>query len=898
MCLNWLTMEQTSTRKLSYLRCLSWNADGLKKQLNEFIKFLDTNNIDVAMVNETHLKPQDHIKINRYQVYRLDRLNMAKGGLLLLIKKNLISTSVKIPELQTMEALACTIFLHNTKLTLVAVYKQPNKLLYENDFNLLVNLDNKILLAGDINCKHESWNSRVSNTNGGILFQLTQNSDIIITAPVEPTFYPKGRGQPDVLDVVMYRNLTLLQLPKVFYNLNSDHLPVIFVTDCVLDNIYSPKTKNLNVNWETYKLALQTTIVIPKSIENEIDLDNELLILTDQLKMAYNSSRTYIDLPPTKNEDPQLAILLKLKNLTRRKYQKTRHPMIKKLLNKFKKKVHDRIQRKRLKSWSDFLVNSDKPANTFWRIAKQLQNKVRFQTQSPLKEDNELIYETTKITEIFARHMELQFSPNVLPSSEEFIYYVNRSVALRNSDCQLPPSELTKPIDIWNIIRKLPNNKAAGQDGITNEQLKHLPRKAVVLLCRIINKMLLLGYFPKIWKNAYITMIHKPGKISTVPTNYRPISLLSNLSKVCEKVLLQKLLKFVEENNLLPQEQFGFRHGYGSDLQLMRIVDLITTKFANKCSVLGLFLDAEKAYDKIWHQGLIYKLLQLNIPAYLVKIIQSFLFERTFQIKISNSFSTIRKIKAGVPQGAVLSPILFNLYIADIPKTNKTIISMFADDLAVFSVNRNLKYAYCDLTKHIQILERWLLKWRISININKSGIIPFTWKKKVNLPDIKVYNDVIARLNSIKYLGVTLDKKLLFKEHINNILHKAIAKYVILYPLFKGPSLLIETKKLLYTSIIRSGMTYAGGVWKFAANTNKRKLQILQNKILRTISGFSKDTKITQLHEDLEINMLETHLDMIHMKIWKRIRNSDFHIIHSIGSEQHRRITWRTPREK
>ena len=360
--------------------------------------------------------------------------------------------------------------------------------------------------------------------------------------------------------------------------------------------------------------------------------------------------------------------------------------------------------------------------------------------------------------------------------------------------------------------------------------------------------------------------------------------------------ILLKLNLFVEENNILPSEQFGFRHDRGTDFQLLRIVDLLTTNFTNKCCVLGIFLDAEKAYDKIWHQGLIYKLMDINIPRYLIHIIQS-LSNRTFQIKLNGSLSSLRYIRAGVPQGAVLSPLLFNLYIADIPKSPNTSISLFADDIAVFSAHRNVKYAYCNLIKHITSLERWFLKWRIKINVAKSCVVPYSWKKHILLPEVKLYDEIIQRKNTAKYLGILLDKKLLFKEHINAVLNKAIVKYTTLYPLLKSPTLNIETKKQIYMAIIRSGLTYAGGVWRFAAKTHRSKLQILQNKVLRTISGFDRTTKITQIHEDLEIQMIDDYLSEISKKLWTRTETSDIEIVRNIGKDQHKRITWRTPRQ-
>mgnify|MGYP002716494189 CR=1 FL=1 len=806
------------------------------------------------------------------------------------LKKN------ELPRLESLEALACKITIHDINIIIVATYKQPNKVINGNDLRMLKNVRTKVLITGNLNCKHPTWNSRRANPNGNLLYQILQHMDLDITAPAEPTFYPKGKGAPDVLDVVLFKMLRLPQVLQVIHALNSDHLPVMFTVDCVIHDVLPPVTYKRIVNWNYFTSSLHSLLIVPKQIPNKSDLDNEILILTDQIQTAYHCSTEKIPLRTSKTEDSTIPILLQIKNFVRRQYQKYRHPLLKSLMNKFKEKIHKRIIRKRIQLWNKFLLENDRPQHSFWKINKSLKQKGHSNIQSPLHDENCLLFSPSDKAETFAKYMELQFTHHDLRTPMDFFSYVQCYLSSLKYEFQLPGSALTTPQEIWKLIKKLSNNKASGPDGITNEQLKHLPRKAIVIICKLVNRMLQLGYFPIVWQNAYICMIHKPRTDPKIPTNYRPISLLSNLSKLSEKVILLRINMYVEQNDLLPPEQFGFRKGYGTDVQLLRIIDFISTKFSRKLSVLGLFLDAEKAYDKIWHNGLLYKMLQMKIPMYLIVIIQSFLSNRTFQIKQEHSLSSTRRIMAGVPQGAVLSPILFNLYVADIPRTPYTLLSMFADDIAIFSNNKNLNIAYYYMKIHINLLEKWTVKWRMKINTNKSAIVPFTWKRKLSSRHVYFNGQQIPIQNSTKYLGIIMDQKLLFKDHINSILNKATARYIQLYSLFKSPALSLSTKIILYKAVVRSVMTYAGGIWKFAAKTHKNKLQVLQNKILRTISGFSLDTKIIQLHEDLEVDMLDEHLSQLQNNMWSRIREHGAEIIKTIGSEPLLSNTWRTPR--
>ncbi|CAH2207658.1 jg5581 [Pararge aegeria aegeria] len=233
----------------------------------------------------------------------------------------------------------------------------------------------------------------------------------------------------------------------------------------------------------------------------------------------------------------------------------------------------------------------------------------------------------------------------------------------------LPPDEepqIFTPRMVRDAISKLKLKKAPGADGITNSALRHLPRPAVAALTRLFNGIMRTGHFPTIWKGSLVVMIPKPGKNILKLESYRPISLLPTTSKLFEVLLLRKM-----HPHLSPRpEQFGFRSEHSNTQQLSRVLHLLTGALNKKERVVAAFPDMEKAFDRVWHEGLLYKCTMTPIPKRIVHVLRSFLANRTFQVRIEGTLSSARPMMAGVPQGSCLSPALYSLFTDNIPTSN------------------------------------------------------------------------------------------------------------------------------------------------------------------------------------------------------------------------------------
>lgn len=313
--------------------------------------------------------------------------------------------------------------------------------------------------------------------------------------------------------------------------------------------------------------------------------------------------------------------------------------------------------------------------------------------------------------------------------------------------------------------------------------IKLFPKKTIVKLTNIINAIFRFRHFLKQWKQSHIIVIPKPGKDSTFPQNYRPISLLSNLSKITEKIIQVRLLNDLQKSNIIPPKQYGFIKNHDTNLQLLRVTDHIIKGFNNKQKTDMILFDVEKAFDRVWHPGLIAKLCKAKVNFRIIELIDSFLSNRSFQIQTDRHLSTTRKIEAGVPQGAVLSPTLYNVYTHDIPKHPKTDLALYADDTAIYTTSKSEKIITERLQEHTDHLLTYYNKWGIRINPQKTQAILISKHRKTPYNNIKINNDYIIWAKQVKYLGLIIDSGLTYNQHLKYQANKARGAPKQLYPL-------------------------------------------------------------------------------------------------------------------
>lgn len=842
----------------SDIKIVHWNAYGLINKMHELPTFLQTYNIDVLLVGETwftdDIKPKPPFG---YKCYRKNRKNSKKasGGIAIFIKNNIPCYEVNINNLQSAEA-------HGIKLEnnilIISLYV-PKKLI-KSDLDIIFNLNSKIIAAGDYNAKHKSWNCFRNNANGTTLFNYVERKTLTIEAPNDFTLFPfNSKAKPSIVDLTLLKNITNHNTTQVLNELDSDHKPVLFS----LKNERSPRNENkrsfLNyklANWKIFKSEINDTLNINSKIDSITDIDDSVEQLTNILNNSIIKAipkakpfRIKIKLPQ------QIINQIKERNKLRLIYQKTRNKYLKPLLNESSAKIKMSIKNHKNLMWEDKLHNLNIKDCSLWKMTKALKGKNNSHIP-PLQDNDKIIFKDEEKAELIANNFEKVHTLTSDFGDSKFDEEINlKYLNIIKSETKLENIKLASPKEIMTIIRKTKGKKAPGLDGIQNIVLKHLPKKALVQLNYIINACLRQSYFPKAWKTAKILPIPKPGKDHKRYENYRPISLLPTLSKVLESIILNRLKEHETIYKQIISEQFGFRAKHNTVQQLARLTDFITTNFNLNKSVGALFLDMEKAFDTVWHKGLISKLEDLDIDIYLLKIIASYLENRKFIVDINGKTSCDKNAVAGVPQGSVLGPILFLYFINDLPLSDKVKKAIFADDTALYTSSWRKKQIAKNLQQYILIIEKYYLKWKLKINVDKTEFIIFSHKlKDKHIPKLTLYNENVPLKEKVKYLGMILDNKLKFKNHITEVRQKTFQIIGQMYPLLCCKSKMnTKNKKTIYKMIIRPTMLYAAPIWGGTFKSYIQRLQILQNKCLRMILCAKRGTKISKLHKQSEI---------------------------------------------
>lgn len=293
------------------------------------------------------------------------------------------------------------------------------------------------------------------------------------------------------------------------------------------------------------------------------------------------------------------------------------------------------------------------------------------------------------------------------------------------------------------------------------------------------------------------------------------------MSKIYEIIIAKRMEETTRNKNIIIDEQFGFVQKKSTTLQLAKIVDKAKINFNTNRVTSFTTLDLEKAYDTVWHDALIYKFHKYEYPLYITKTIQSFLKDRTLPVKYNNTTSTSRTIQAGVPQGAVLSPALFNHYINDIPKNKNTTLALYADDTAIMATSSKEAMAVTYTQRQLDEIVKFFHKWKLQLNADKTQAIIFTKRRKIeNKPPLTINGTQIQEETELKYLGVVLDKTLTFTKHINETRKKTIIARRAINPYIQVTTPLNEKlKRQLYRAYIQSILMYAAPVWSSTSKT-------------------------------------------------------------------------------
>ena len=336
--------------------------------------------------------------------------------------------------------------------------------------------------------------------------------------------------------------------------------------------------------------------------------------------------------------------------------------------------------------------------------------------------------------------------------------------------------------------------------------------------------------------------------------NHRPISLLNSLSKLLERIIEPRLNRWVKESKILSKFQSGFRAHHQTADHIIRLLQE-GVETTNQDKYMGvLFVDLASAFDKVWHNGLLYKLHQYNIPNHLGYWIKNYLSNRKGRIKIGEVLSDLFDILAGVPQGSVLGPILFIIFFNDIHNiiTERTTLGTYADDLTSWVINKHLKILKNELQKQLTSIHEWSFKWHMKVNAKKTNYIVIHRGTTNHNLNLNYNNELIQNEPNPKFLGVTLDKNLFLNKHAEILISRA-QKRINMIRRIRGQDWGIDNRltMITYKVLIRSIFDYAPMAQLALANTNINKIETIQRKAIRMVTHWAQDKTATEIYKEI-----------------------------------------------
>ena len=538
----------------------------------------------------------------------------------------------------------------------------------------------------------------------------------------------------------------------------------------------------------------------------------------------------------------------------------------------------ERLIKHKSDQWKEFiskLPNKYASSKHFWKRINRIRSGQNTGSSIPTLIDpvtGQKLETTEEKVQLFANRLEEIFKESPLNTFDEAHrskindWYSNYRKELTNKNNEFPPITLS---EMNEVLKSVNNKESVDSTNISNAMLKHLTEKSKIALCNLFNIIIENNCIPASWKTATVTMLFKNKGEASDAKNYRPISVTSVLLRFLEKIMIGRFWEHLKKHKLIINQQSGFRKHRQTKDNLMFLCQKSIEALNRGKKVVGILYDIEGAFDKVWHAGLIYKMvIKFRFPKYLVFFAIDYLSNRAFLIKIDLVTSEVKIIECGVPQGGCLSPLFFLLYINDIPilrQANKAYTNLFADDVADMFITDAIDDNTEDIiNERLEDLERWLNLWRLKIAPSKCNYWIISKNRKTGNEEelaLDMYNSRIPIDSSgnLKFLGIKFDKYLTFNKHVEDLVARCNNRLNILRVLkSRRWRVNTETLKNVYFTVIRSLLDYSLFLYPILSIKNKNSLQIVQNKALRIILGKTLDDKISsnQLHETLGIEKI------------------------------------------
>lgn len=680
-----------------------------------------------------------------------------------------------------------------------------------------------VLVGGDGN-GHSNWwgpSDQATNRVGEELEDLitSHSLEVLNQLPSPPTF-TSDRGFEAWLDITLAsRQLcpSLLHWEVVNAHLDSDHRAIsssFSVTTTISDH-GPPQLDWRQVDWDTFRALLQSRL-------STSALDIAPLTTTAHLTAYYSTLETALGdtiatCVPTKrpcsasnpwwNKDLE-ALRLELQRL-RRRWTRTKTREDKQRTNACRRRLRQAIASAKQDNWRQFC--EDAADDDFWDLYQKLTRSRRTFGVGDLFVDGQLLSDDRSKAEALAD----RFFPSTLPPDEvSHLATHSRAISLLHSAKDAPVAPVTCQ-EVHAALWSSGPWKAPGQDHITFACLRECESLLLPHFLRLFTASLQLQFLPDAWKSARVIAVPKPHGDPSSPRGFRPISLLPCISKLLEKVVTERLTYHLESNNLLSEDQFGFRRAKSTEAALWNFVNAASTSIRQRAKTLMVTLDIQSAYDKVWHDGLIAKLDDMQVPTSLLGWIGAFISHRRAHIQVGQAHLH-RNLCMGVPQGSPLSPILFLIFVDDLLRALQPHVhaQAYADDIVIWWPVPKGESGETLGLHALRIIEDWAHRWKVTFNASKCHPMMISHLRGDPSPTLQLNGEPLPLVSSLRYLGVELDARLTWKDHIRITCAKATTR---LRAIRRGAATMWGTHPHILLHMIRGAVLpvlfYAAPTW-------------------------------------------------------------------------------------
>lgn len=821
---------------------VQWNCRSIVNKKSDLLHLINKHKPLILSLSETWLKAEFVFRIPGYICIRDDRFD-GYGGVAILIKNGVSYSPVNIPvHSNDISIIAASV----NKICYVSVYiPHPSSFIFNDLMSILSSLPRPLIVLGDFNSHHRSWGCSTSNSYGETILEILDVQNLCILnkgSPTRRTAPHEGKSavdlsicSPDLASVLTWRTLSSTY--------GSDHFPLVitFPTFIPQTPVRPPRFRYrlANADWERFNQTVEENVSSLPTLcnENQNEYSDTFVKILERAADAVfpikNSACGRKPSPPWWDDECTKAI--KKRKEAEKNYCKQMTFENYEIYSDILKETHTFLKEKKKKSWRKFCTSISPETNSsmMWKNIKRF--RCAFTNSS-----------STSVSSNLAHQFLDRLAP---PSAPEAIHLYQSPYTISTfKDWSSLNSQFTLR-ELKGVLSKV-QDSTPGEDGIPYSFLVNLHDSTLSNYLSLINSIFISGNIPFSWKSQVVLPILKPNKDSSHASSYRPIVLSSVLPKIVEHLVKNRLEWYLESKNLLAQSQFGFRKGKSTTDSISIFISDIRIAFSSNESIVAGFLDIKAAYDNVLLTVLEDKLFKLNVPIILTKFIMNMLRARIINLYLDDGTKLSRTLWRGLPQGSVLSPLLYNVYTYDLEYSlNNTVkVLQYADDLLLYTVNNSIQKACDSLSSGMQLLKLWLDSNGLELSINKSNVVLFTRMRVTPIVNVTFDNNFIPVKNNAKFLGVILDSKLTGMPHYDHIVEKC-EKRINMIRCLSGvwwgahPFSL----KLLYNAFIRSILDYGTFLLEPSNLAGLKKLDLIQSKALRVVTGAMKSSPINAL---------------------------------------------------